>query len=195
MVCVCAKDERNILINEFVAREETLREKFALIEGERDTLLEIVENLKKQSLSWEESNLLLESNILKLKNDLNDSSRFDCDGNGSSCSHASSAKAKTIICFRGSINPKDFRKYHTLGNIRPVYTCSHCGRKGHLRRFCFDLGRSPRMSKSSVTLVPKSPTRCFTSIWVRKSLLDTLDFRQVDSRLLAHDSSLAISYR
>ena len=76
-----------------------------------------------KSLSLEESNLLLESNILKLKNDLNDSSRFDSDGNGSSCSHASSAKAKTIICFIGSINPKDVRKNHTLGKIPPVYTC------------------------------------------------------------------------
>ena len=132
---------------------------------------------------------------MKLKNDLTDSSRFDSDGNGSSCSHASNAKAKTIICFRGSINPKDIRKDHTLGNIPPVYTCSYCGRKGHLRRFCFDLGKSSRKFMSSVPLVPETPMRCFTSIWVRKSLLDTLDFRQVDSRLLAHDSSLAISYR
>ena len=101
-------------------------------------------------------------------------------------------KPKPLFVLEG---PKDIRKYHTLANIPPIYTCSHCGRKGHLRRFCFDLVRSPRMSKSSVTLVPKSPTRCFTSIWVRNSLLDTLDFRQVHSCFLAHYSSLAISYR
>ena len=80
-----------------------------------------------------------------LKNDLNDSSRFNSDGNGSSCSHDSSAKDKTIIYFRGSIDPRDVIKDHTLGNIPPVYTCSHCDRKVHLRRFCFDFERCPRM--------------------------------------------------
>jgi len=191
-VPVCAVEDKK-LIDDFTTREKTLRDKFVLIEGERDKLLSLIDNLKKKSLSLEESNSLLISNILKLKSDLTDSSRFDSDGNDSSCSHASSAKAKTIICFRGSINPKDIRKDHTLGNIPPVYTCSYCGRKGHLRRFCLVLGRGPRKSKSSVLLVPKTPTRHVTSVWVR--LLDTLDFRLVDSRLLAHDSSLAISYR
>ena len=193
-VPVCAIEDKK-LIDDFTAREKTLRNKFVLIEGERDKLLSLIDNLKKNSLSLEESNYLLESNILKLKNDLTDSSRFDSDGNGSSCSHASNAKAKTIICFRGSTNSKDARKDHTFGVIPPVYTCSYCGRNGHLRRFCFDLGRGPRNSKSSILLVPKTPRRRVSSVWVRKSLLEELDFRQVDSRLLAHDSSLAISYR
>ena len=60
IVCVCAKEDKNILVNEFVAHEETLREKFALIKGERDTLYGIIENLKKASLNLEESNSLLE---------------------------------------------------------------------------------------------------------------------------------------
>ena len=105
-----------------------------------------------------------------------------------------SVKSKTIICFRVSTKTKDVRQRQPIGNIPPVYTCSHCGRKGHLKRFCFDLGRGPRNSKFSVLLVLKIPCRRVTSGWVRKSLLDTLDFRIVDSHLLARDSSLAISY-
>ena len=89
-VPVCAVEDKK-LIDDFTAREKTLRNKFVLIEGERDKLLSLIDNLKKASLNLEESNSLLESKILKLKNDLTDSSRFDSDGNGSSCSHASNA--------------------------------------------------------------------------------------------------------
>jgi hypothetical protein len=171
-------------------REKTLRDKFAHIEGERVNLLEIIENLKKESRKFEESNLLLECEMLKMKNDLQDSSSSN-NGSSTCCSNTSIAKAKTIVCFRGSILSKDFRKDHTLGNIPRVYTCLHCGRKGHLRSFCFDLKRSPRKSLSSITLVSKPHHFKYKSIWVRKSFLNALDTRFVDSHLLSHETSLA----
>ena len=138
---------------------------------------------------------MLESKILKLKNELKDSSSLCSDGNSSSCSHASSIIDKTIVCFRGSTISKDIIKGQPIGVVPPVYTCSYCGRKGRLRHFCFDLRKGPRKFKSSVPLVPVTPMRRYTPIWVRKSLLEALDVRLVDSPLLAHDSSLAISYR
>jgi len=65
------------LINDLTTREKTLREKLACIEGERDNLLGTIKNMKKESLKLEESNYLLESKILKYKDDLKDWSSFD----------------------------------------------------------------------------------------------------------------------
>ena len=191
---VCAIEENNS-INDFVAREKALRDKFAHIEGERDNLLGVIDNLKKESLKFEELNFLLESKVLKFKGDLTDSSSLCSNGNGSSCSNASVAKANTIRCFRASTTSEGVRKGQPKGPVpRRVFTCSHCGRKGHLRSFCYDLRKDPRKFKRSVPLVPKTRFVRYTPVWVRKSVLEMLNARLVDSHMLAHDSSHAISY-
>jgi len=56
------------------------------------------ENLKKESLKLEDSNTLLESKILKLKDDLKDSSSVHTNGTDSHVSNASGVNAKIIIC-------------------------------------------------------------------------------------------------
>lgn len=74
-----------------------------------------------------------------------------------------------------------------------IFTCSYCGRKVHLRAFCCDLRRGPKKHISRVTMVPKTKGVMYSSIWVRKTILETLNVRLVDSRMLIHNTSHAKS--
>ena len=102
-----------------MACEKTLRDEFAHIDGERDNLLGVIENLKK------ESNSLLESKILMLQNNLTDSSRVHSDGRDLSCFSGLNVKYKTIFCFRASITSEGVRKGQPKGPVpQRVFTCS-----------------------------------------------------------------------
>ena len=64
-------------------------------------------------------------------------------------------KSKTNVL--GESPRKAFRDQSLGTNFRRVFTCSHCGQKGHLRKFCFDLKRGPRKSHCKETKVAKIP--------------------------------------
>ena len=172
--------------------------------------------MKKELLGGEEGNSLLESNILELENKLKDSSKviFDLEcrsekldkilgtvqikndtcGLGFNTCNEFTHNAKTNVL--GESTRKVFRDHSLVKSFRHVFTCTHCGRKGHLRKFCFDLKRIPRKSHSKVTTVVNVPTPQDTHsslIWVRKSDLVALQNRVFDSHLLSHASSLAKS--
>ena len=121
---------------------------FTFIEGERDNLLGMIKHMKKESLKLEESNSSMKSKILKLKDDLKDSSNFSSDGNVSYVSGVYNVKGKTIVYFRGSTKSKDVRKGQPISNIL-TFTRVHIV-------VGIDFGRGPRKLKSSVTLVPES---------------------------------------
>jgi hypothetical protein len=204
------------LIEDLRTRERALREKLEYIEGERDSLKGLMETLKKELLAFEERNILLESNILELQNKLKDSSnvKFDLEcrsekldkilgtvqikndmcGLGFNSCNESTNKVKTTVL--GESTRKDFRDHSLDTHFRHVFTCTHCGRKGHLRKFCFDLKRISRKTQRKVTKVFKFPTPQDSKsslIWVRKTDLVALQNKVLDSHLLSHASSLAKS--
>jgi len=82
-------EDNDKVISDLRSCEKTLRDMFTCIEGERDNLLGMIKNIKKESLTLEVSNNLLESRILKLKDDLRDSSSVGSDGTDFHDSNAS----------------------------------------------------------------------------------------------------------
>ena len=175
-----------------------------------------MESLKKELLAFEERTVLLESNILELQDKLKDSSNVkfylecrsekldkmlgtvqiknDTCGLGFNTCNEFTHNAQTNVLGESTRNAF---KDHSLGkSFRHMFTCTHCGRKGHLRKFCFDLKRIPRKSQHNATNVFKIPTpqdSHSSLIWVRKSDLVALHNRVFDSHLLSHASSLAKS--
>ena len=166
------------LVEDLRTRERTLREKLEYTEGERDSLRGLMESMKKELLEFEERNVLLESHILYLENKLKDSSKvkFDLEcrsekldkilgavqikndtcGLGFDTCKESTLKAKTI--FLGEYSRKNVIAYSLGKFFRRVFRYSHCGRKGHLRKFCLDLKRGPRKPLCKATEIAKTPT-------------------------------------
>ena len=134
----------------------TLQEKLDYVEGERDSLRGLMESLKKELLAFEERNVLLESNILELQNKLKDSSnvKFDLEcrsekldkilgtvqikndtcGLGFNPCNEFTHNAQTNVL--GESTRNTFKDHSLSKSFRHVLTCTHCGRQGHLRKFC-----------------------------------------------------------
>jgi len=63
-----------------------------------------------------------------------------------------------------------------------VYTCTHCGRKSHLERFCYDRLNSVNFANNNVCIRKGANPHGLNKIWVPKFTLIVFDVG-VGSRL------------
>jgi len=208
-----AVENNDVFIEDLRAWESMLRVKLEYVEKERDSLRGLMETLKKEILEFEESRRVLESRLCELEEKLKDSSKvkFDLESRLDKLDRVLSRVQvkgdrfgigyddRVVPIPKANTNrvrepTRKVRRGRHFGNHSShLYTFTHCGRKGQLGRFFYDLRNSLRKLRNKVASVPKTPMHNFTLTWVRKSDFEALGVKLHGSHLIALDSSHARS--